>query len=357
MINFTPRGITQGHGDCDMKKVKLGRTNLWVTKTAFGVLPLQRVEMKEAICILQKAYTSGINFYDTARGYTDSEEKIGNALSGVRENIIIATKTLARTKDLVLKDLETSLKMLKTDYIDIYQLHNHDRLPARDDSESVYAALLEAKESGAIRFIGLTNHRRNLATEAIKSSMFDTIQFPLSLLSTKEDLQLIDACKQQNMGLIAMKALSGGLITNIPAAVAFLNQYDNVVPIWGIQRETELDQFIELEKNPPVIDEAMKKQMEKDRAELSGNFCRGCGYCMPCPVEIPINLAARMSLLLMRAPYQRYLADDWYKKMMKIEDCTACGNCKTQCPYELDTPELLQYNLEFYKEFCSKHKA
>ncbi|MGV8056750.1 MAG: aldo/keto reductase [Smithellaceae bacterium] len=340
-----------------MKKVKLGRTNLWVTKTAFGVLPLQRVEMTEAIRILRKAYASGINFYDTARAYTDSEEKIGNALSDVRKNIIIATKTQACTKDLVLKDLETSLKKLKTDYIDIYQLHNHDELPTKDDKESLYDALLKAKESGTIRFIGLTNHRRSLALEAIKSSMFDTIQFPLSLLSTKEDLQLIEACKQQNIGLIAMKALSGGLITNIPAAVAFLNQYENVVPIWGIQRETELNQFIELENNPPILDEAMQKQIEKDRSELSGNFCRACGYCMPCPVEIPINMAARMSLILLRMPYQRFLTDDWHREMMKIEDCTECGNCKDQCPYKLDTPELLRYNLSFYKEFYSKHKG
>jgi uncharacterized protein len=341
----------------DMKKVKLGRTNLWVTKTAFGALPIQRVEMNEAVRILQKAYASGINFYDTARAYTDSEEKIGNALSDVRKNIIIATKTQACTKDLVFKHLETSLKKLKTDYIDIYQLHNHDQLPTKDAPESLYKALLKAKESGTIRFIGITNHRRSLALEAIKSSMFDTIQFPLSLLSTKEDLQLIEACKQQDLGLIAMKALSGGLITNIPAAVAFLNQYENVVPIWGIQRETELDQFIELEKNPPVFDETMQKQIEKDRAELSGNFCRGCGYCMPCPVEIPINMAARLSLMLMRAPYQNFLTDDWYAEMMKIEDCTGCGSCKDQCPYELDTPELLRYNLAFYKEFYLKHKV
>lgn len=340
-----------------MKRVRLGRTNLWVTKTAFGVLPLQRVEMKEAIRILRKAYASGINFFDTARAYTDSEEKIGNALSDVRKDIIIATKTMAHTKDLVLKHLETSLKMLKTDYIDIYQLHNHGQLPDKDDPESLYSALLKAKESGAIRFIGITNHRRSLAMEAIKSSMFDTIQFPLSLLSTKEELQLIEACKQMDLGLIAMKALSGGLITDIPAAVAFLNQYQNVVPIWGIQRETELDQFIELEKNPPVYDKKMQKQIEKDRAELSGNFCRGCGYCMPCPVEIPINMAARLSLMLMRAPYQNFLTDDWYREMMKIADCTDCGNCKAQCPYELDTPELLRYNLAFYKEFYSKHKV
>ena len=339
-----------------MKKVRLGRTNLKVTKPAFGVLPLQRVEMNEAVRILRKAYDNGINFYDTARAYTDSEEKIGRAFADVRKNIVIATKTQARKKETLEKHLETSLKTLKTDYIDIYQLHNSEKLPDREDPESLYDALLKAKEKGLIRFIGITNHRRPIALEAVQSSMFDTIQFPLSLLATEEDLKLVEACKKSDLGFIAMKALSGGLITNIPAAVAFLDQYENVVPIWGIQRERELDQFIELEKNPPRLDEEMRKAIEKDRIELGGDFCRGCGYCMPCPAEIPINMAARLSLLLMRSPYQRFLEDDWKAQMMKIEDCTECGNCLDQCPYSLNTPELLKKNLAFYLEFYAKHK-
>jgi len=339
-----------------MQKVRLGRTNLMATKPAFGVLPLQRVEMNEAVRILRKAYDNGITFYDTARGYSDSEEKIGNALSDVRKNIIIATKTPARKKEDLQKNLETSLKKLKTDYIDIYQLHNPEKIPDREDPESLYTALLKARDSGAIRFIGITNHRRPIALEAVESSMFDTIQFPLSLLATDDDLKLVEACKKYDLGFIAMKALSGGLITNIPAAVAFLNQYENLVPIWGIQRETELDQFIELEKKPPRLDEEMLKQIEKDRAELGGNFCRGCGYCMPCPAEIPINMAARMSLLLLRSPYQVFLEDNWKTLMMRIEDCTECGNCKDQCPYNLNTPELLKQNLAFYKEFYDQHK-
>ncbi len=339
-----------------MQKVRLGRTNLMVSKPAFGVLPLQRVEMNEAIRILKKAYDNGINYYDTARAYTDSEEKIGNALSSVRSNIIIATKTQARDKKTMQQHLEKSLKKLKTDYIDVYQLHNPPEMPERGDSESLYGALLKAKESGVIRFIGITNHRRTVALEAIQSSMFDTIEYPLSLISTEEELQLSAECKKHNLGLIAMKALSGGLITNIPAAVAFLNQYENLVPIWGIQREKELDQFIELAKNPPRLDEGMRKQIEKDRSELGENFCRGCGYCMPCPAEIPINMAARMSLLLMRSPYQVFLEDNWKALMLRIEDCTECGNCKDQCPYNLNTPELLKQNLAFYKEFYDKHK-
>jgi len=340
-----------------MQKIRLGKTNLMVTKPAFGALPLQRVEMNEAVRILRKAYENGINFFDTARGYSDSEEKIANALSEVRKDIVIATKTQARTKDQILKHLDASLKMLKTDYIDLYQLHNHDKLPIKDDPESLYHVLMEAKSSGAIRHIGLTNHRRKLAMEAVETGMFETLQFPYSLLASKEDVQLVEACKKQDMGFIAMKALSGGLITHIPAAVAYLNQFDNVVPIWGIQRESELDQFIELAEHPPALDEAMQAQIEKDRTELAGNFCRGCGYCLPCPAGIPINTAARLSLMLMRSPVRNFLSDAWHKEMMKIEDCTECGSCKQQCPYELDAPALLRFNLTFYKKFYEEHKA
>ena len=339
-----------------MRKVRLGRTDLMVTKTAFGVLPLQRVEMQEAVRILRKAYDRGINFFDTARIYTDSEEKIGNALSSVRKNIIIATKTMPRSAKDLFADLATSLKTLKTDYIDIYQLHNPENVPDREGSDSLYEALLKAKEKGDVRFIGMTNHRRTVALEAIRSSMFDTIQFPLSFLSAEEDLHIADECRKHDLGLIAMKALSGGLITNIPAAVAFLDQYENVVPIWGIQRETELDQFLELEKNPPILNDELKRQIAKDQDELKGDFCRGCGYCMPCPVGIPINFAARMAPFLTRSPYQKFLEDDWKKNMMKIEDCTDCQQCKEHCPYELDTPELLRKNLEFYKKFYHEHK-
>jgi uncharacterized protein len=338
-----------------MKKIRLGRTDLMVSKPAFGVLPLQRVEMNEAVRILRKAYDNGINYYDTARAYSDSEEKIGKALSSVRKNIVISTKTQGRKKEGLEKHLETSLKTLKTDYIDIYQLHNPQKLPDREDPESLYEALLKAKEKGLIRFIGLTNHRLPVAMEAVQSFFFDTIQFPLSLLATEEDLKLVEACKKSDLGFIAMKALSGGLITNIPAAVAFLDQYENVAPIWGIQRETELDQFIELEKNPPRLNEEMLKVIEKDRLELGGDFCRGCGYCMPCPAEIPINTAARLSLLLMRSPYARFLEDNWREEMMKIENCTECGNCTDQCPYNLNTPELLKKNLEFYLDFYDRH--
>ena len=339
-----------------MDKLKLGRTNLMVTRSGFGALPVQRVSFEEAKNILRKAYDNGINFFDTARAYSDSEEKIGYSLSDVRNDIIIATKSHAKDRKTLLEHLQISLKNLKTDYVDILQLHNPDILPSPEDPEGLYAGLLEAKKKGLVRFIGITNHKIKNAMDAATSGLYDTVQFPLSSLSADIDLRLVEECKKRNVGLIAMKALSGGLITNAASAFSFLRQFDNVVPIWGIQRETELDQFISLEKNPPPLDKSMWSIIKKDRAELSGDFCRACGYCLPCPAGIEIPTCARISLLLRRAPYEGFLQDDFKEKMELINNCIECGHCKNHCPYKLDTPNLLKRELKNYNEFYVKHK-
>ena len=339
-----------------MEKIRLGRTNLMVTRSSFGALPIQRLSFEESKNILRKAYDNGINFFDTARAYSDSEEKIGYALSDVRSNIIIATKSHAKDKKTLLDHIETSLSKLKTDYIDILQLHNPAILPDPNDDEGLYAGLVEAKKRGMIRFIGITNHKIKNALDAADSGLYDTIQFPLSSLSADVDLKLIEECKKRDIGVIAMKALSGGLITNAASTFAFLRQFDNIVPIWGIQKERELDEFIALEKNPPILDDAMWKIINKDRAELAGDFCRGCGYCMPCPAGIEIPTAARITLLLGRAPYEDYLTDKFKDKMELINNCIDCGNCKNHCPYTLDTPNLLKRELKNYEDFYKAHK-
>ena len=338
-----------------MLKTTLGRTDLEVTRSAFGVLPLQRTEKEEAARILRTAFDAGINFYDTARGYTDSEEKIGYALSDVRDSIIIATKSAAATRNDLLAHLETSLRNLRTDHVDLLQLHNPSELPDPDDSESSYAGLIEAREKGLTKFIGITCHSRERAYAAVESGLYDTLQYPVCILSTEEDLALIKMCREANVGLIAMKPLSGGLITNMRAAFAFLWQYETVVPIWGIQRMSELEELLALDAHPPALDDELRTAIEEDRRELAGDFCRACGYCLPCAAEIPIPMAARMPLLLRRMPYRQFLSDDWRAKMHRIEDCTECGACRSRCPYGLDTPALLRKSLADYDEFYREH--
>lgn len=332
-----------------MVKVTLGNTEITVNKNGFGALPVQRVSKSDGVALIRKAYDNGIDFFDTARFYTDSEEKVGEALKDVRSDVYIATKTGALTVDDFWKDLEISLGLLQTDYIDIYQFHNPPFCPKPGDGSGLYEAMLEAKAQGKIRHIGITNHRLAVAQEAIDSGLYETLQFPFCYLATEKDLELVDNCKKAGMGFIAMKALSGGLINNSAVAYAFLAQYDHVLPIWGVQREWELDEFLSYIDNPPAMNEEICQVIEKDRKELLGEFCRGCGYCMPCPVGIEINNCARMSLMLRRAPSESWLTPQMQEKMRKIEDCLHCNKCASKCPYSLDTPALLAKNYEDYK--------
>lgn len=333
-----------------MDMVTLGSTGITVNKNGFGALPIQRISLEDAADLARKAYAAGITFFDTARAYSDSEVKLGEAFDGMREKVYIATKTMAQDVEGFWKDLETSLKNLRTDYIDIYQFHNPAFCPKPGDGTGLYEAMLEAKAQGKIRHIGITNHRLAVAHEAIESGLYETLQFPFCYLATEKDMEVEDACRKAGMGFIAMKALSGGLINNSRAAYAFEAQYENVLPIWGVQREKELDEFISYIENPPKMDEDIKALIEHDRKELIGEFCRGCGYCMPCPADIEINNCARMSLMLRRAPSDAWLTAEWQEKMKKIENCLHCNKCKNHCPYGLDTPALLQKNYEDYKK-------
>ena len=335
-----------------MKKIRFGRTELMVSRTSFGAIPIQRLTFEESTALLRKAYDGGINLIDTSRIYSDSEERIGLALSDVRENLVICTKTPSLTRDGILGDIETSLKNLKTDYVDVYQFHLPAAVP-EPDSEG-YKTMLELKEQKMIRHIGISCHDRNRAEEAILSGNFATMQYPINPLSTPEELALIELCQENDMGLLAMKALSGGLIRNAAVSFAFLRQYENVVPIWGIQHTWELDELLGHEANPPALTAELQAEMEQYRKELSGSFCRGCAYCQPCPVEIPIFMAARMSLMLNRASVPMYTTPAWQENMRKIENCTGCGVCKTKCPYKLDIPELLKSELVKYVDFCEK---
>lgn len=333
-----------------METVTLGSTGITVNKNGFGALPIQRIVKEDAVYLARKAFQAGITFFDTARWYSDSEVKLGEALEDIRSEVFIATKTGAQTVEDFWKDLETSLHNLRTDYIDIYQFHNPAVCPKPGDGSGLYEAMAEAKEQGKIRHIGITNHQLAVAKEAIESGLYETLQFPFCYLAIDKDIELVTMCKERNMGFIAMKALSGGLINNAKAAYAFEAQFDNVLPIWGVQKESELDEFISFMDEPPMMTEEIKAIVNHDKEELSGDFCRGCGYCMPCPAGIEINNCARMSLMLRRAPSDAWLTQNWQDKMSKIEGCLECGKCMLKCPYGLHTPELLKKNYEDFQK-------
>lgn len=332
-----------------MDRVTLGKTGITVCRNGFGALPIQRIGKEDAAYLVRKAYENGVNFFDTARVYTDSEEKLGYATSSFRDKIYIATKTAAKNGEDLKKDLETSLSLLKTDYIDIYQFHNPPFCPKPGDGTGLYEAMLEAKKEGKIRHIGITNHRLGVAKEAIESGLYETLQFPFSYISGEKEMELLSMCRERGMGFIAMKGLAGGLLNNSRVCYAFMSQFDNVLPIWGVQRERELDEWLSYNDNTPVMDEEVKSIIEKDRKELSGDFCRGCGYCMPCPMGIQISECARMIQMIRRSPSQGQLGAEAQAMMANIHNCVKCGKCMDKCPYSLPIPTLLEKNLEDYE--------
>ncbi len=336
-----------------MNTITLGTTGITTCQNAFGALPIQRVNMEEAVAILRRAYEGGMTFFDTARAYSDSEEKMGEAFDGMRHEIFIATKTMAKTPEDFWKQLETSLKNLRTDYIDIYQFHCVSQCYKPGDGTGMYECMQEAKKQGKIRHIGVTAHNIDIAAECVKSGLYETLQFPFSYLSSQKEVDLVRACEKADMGFIAMKALAGGLIHNSAAAMAYMTRFGSVLPIWGIQKMEELEEWLAFMEKTPEYTKEISDYVEKERLELAGDFCRGCGYCMPCPVGIKINNCARMSLMLRRAPSKSWLTEEMQAEMAKIEQCKNCGQCKSRCPYELDTPALLRKNLEDYKKVLS----
>ncbi|MCR5769290.1 MAG: aldo/keto reductase [Lachnospiraceae bacterium] len=339
-----------------MKTITLGKTGIVTPQNAFGALPVQRVNLETAVHLLRKAYDNGMIFFDTARAYSDSEIKLGEAFCGMRDKIFIASKTAATTPEAFEKDLATTLKNLQTDHVDIYQFHCVKQCYRPGDGTGMYEAMLKAKEEGKIRHIGITAHKIGIAEEIVESGLYETLQFPFSYLASDRDIRLVEACKKADMGFIAMKGLSGGLLTNSEACMAFMSQYE-VLPIWGIQRDSELDEWLSFFHRDVVMTDELRTFIENDRKELLGDFCRGCGYCAPCTVGIEINNCARMSQLIRRSPSAGFLSPEWQQRMLKIEDCVDCGLCKTRCPYELDIPVLLRKNLADYKEIVAGNVA
>ncbi|MBR2717584.1 MAG: aldo/keto reductase, partial [Oscillospiraceae bacterium] len=315
---------------------------------------VQRCSMEEGTAILRRAYEGGIRYFDTANGYTDSEEKIGRALSDVRGDIVISTKSHARDYETVREHIRRSLDRMRTDYIDLFQFHLASRW--EDIDSGAWDAAQEAREEGLVRHIGATAHSLAFAFEIVESGRFETIQYPFSYLANEEEFRLVRRAREKNMGFIAMKSLAGGLLQNARAVHAFMREQDGVVPIYGVQTMAEIEEWLALAEEDPGLDDGLRAVIEKDRAELCGQFCRSCGYCMPCPQGIEIRNCARMDMLIRRSPWRPYFTPEWQAKMAKIETCLECGQCSSRCPYGLNTPEVLKYMLKDYRAFYEEHK-
>lgn len=327
-----------------MEYVTLGKTGLKISRLGFGGIPIQRVDAATTRKLIVAMAEKGINYIDTARGYTVSESFLGEALEGYRDKFVLATKSMARDKEGMAADIETSLKNLRTDYIDIYQIHN----PNLEQLEQVMApggaleALLEAKEAGKIGHIGLTGHTMGLFEKALTLPWVETFMFPYNIVETQGE-NLIHQCTEKNIGLIVMKPLAGGAIEDANLALRFICANPDVsVVIPGMYDLKEIDMNLNaVEDTSPLTQEELAK-IDEIREHLGGNFCRRCNYCQPCTAGINIS-----GIFILQGYLDRYGLGDWAKDRyatfpIKASSCIDCGVCETRCPYNLPIREMLK---------------
>ena len=322
----------------------LGKTGLKISRMGFGGIPIQKIDAEGTKKLMHQLKEAGVNYIDTARGYTVSEEYLGYALEGIRQDFVLATKSMARTAEGMAADIDISLKNLRTDYIDLYQVHN----PGKKDLEQVMApggaleALKAAKETGKIGHIGVTLHSVDLFKEAVNYDWVETIMFPYNIVETQGE-ELIRICGQKNIGFIAMKPLAGGAIEDAALAMRFVTANpDMTVVIPGMAEEKEINQNIAAVNNTAPLTEEELAKIQSIRDTLGTQFCRRCNYCAPCSAGIPIS-----AVFLMEGYFSRYDLKDWaVKRYMamdkKASDCIDCGVCETRCPYNLPIRQMLK---------------
>ncbi len=339
-----------------MNRVRLGRTGLMVSEVGFGGIPIVALEVEEAISVVRHAFELGFTIFDTANMYGDSEGKIGTALESVRDQVVLATKTLKRDAQGAAKHVEFSLENLKTRVVDIYQLHQVGNRKALDQVMApggAYEALEEARAAGKVRFIGLSSHNMQIAIEACRTGRFDTVQVPFNFIERDASEELFRVAGEMDMGLIGMKPLAGGVLDRADLCFRFLQQVPKVVPIPGLKAPEEADEIVRLYEAPEALTAKQLEEMEEIRSELGTKFCRRCEYCMPCQQEIHIPTVLGLRSFVKRFPPSRTIAlvD---ATMKKAETCMDCGECAEKCPYELPIPDLIQENLSLYREVLKK---
>ena len=321
----------------------LGKTNIGVNRVGFGGIPIQRITQEETNKVIDELVNNNVNFIDTARAYTISEEYIGNAIEGRREKFFIATKSMSRDYESMKEDIEISLKNLKTDYIDLYQLHNVklEEYKTIFEDNKAYKALLDAQKEGKIKYIGITSHSLETIEKAIEDEKFSTIQFPYNIIEDQAD-EAFKKANEKGIGTIVMKPLAGGAIYDAKLAIKYIlskNYIDVVIP--GMENIEQVRENVSVLKDINITKEDEEKVLEI-RNSMGKKFCRRCEYCMPCPlnINIPQNF-------LLEGYYTRYNLKQWAKDRyssleVKASECVECGLCETKCPYELPIRDMLK---------------
>ncbi len=338
-----------------MEKIKLGKTGMMVTRLSFGGIPIQRLNESDAVKVVQKCLDLGVNYLDTANGYTTSEERIGKAVKGRRHDVFIATKTFPGTPDIIEKNLELSLKRLDTDYIDIYQFHGiNDKATLEkilDPENGLYKVFEKAKKAGKIRHIGITSHQMDAAKLEIKSGRFETIMFPFNFITNEPAKELLPLCREHDMGFIVMKPLAGGMLDNATIAFKYLLQFPDIVTIPGIEKIREIEEIAAIYEGPQKITAAERKKMQQMTEELGTRFCRRCDYCQPCAQGIPISMIMTFPTFVKRLPPDWYLKSPFIPEAMaKAASCTECGECESRCPFKLPIREMIKEGYNLYEQ-------
>jgi predicted aldo/keto reductase-like oxidoreductase len=335
-----------------MEKISLGKTGLKVSRIGFGGIPIQRCTGDTAIAIVKRCLDYGINFVDTAAAYTNSEERIGKALDGRRNEVIIATKSTERTKEGLEKHLFQSLQRLNTDYIDIYQFHGVNdpaNLAMVTDTDGPMTVIRDAQRKGLVRHIGITSHNKDAAIAAVQSGRFETIMFPFNYMAPEPGLEVLPLARERGMGFIAMKPFEGGMLGNASIAFKYLLQYPDVFPIVGIERLHEIDEIVAVLDGDRNLTSSDIYEMERMRRELGNQFCRRCDYCQPCEQGIRISGVLPMRGLMKRLPRERIFTGMVKEVMSKAITCTLCGKCEERCPYKLPIRTLLNEATSWYE--------
>ena len=340
-----------------MKSVRLGKTGLFVSEIGFGGIPIMPLSLDEGVSVVRHCFEQGITFFDTANMYGDSERKIGRALESVRDNVVLATKTLKRDSEGATKHIKYSLENLKTNRIDLYQLHNisnEEELEKILSPGGAYEAFDKARREGKVNFIGFSSHDIATAIKACRTGFFSTVQFPFNFIEHDPADELFKLAQELDMGIIAMKPLGGGLLDRADLCFRFLQQFPHVVPIPGISTQKEANEIIDLYHSPRPLSDADHKQIESLRSALGKKFCHRCGYCVPCEQEVDIPGVMGFRPLVARRLQASSVINMVKTAMESVENCTECGECLERCPYSLPIPDLIKANLALFKDYVKK---
>ncbi len=340
----------------EVKLRQLGKTGIKVFPLGFGGIPIQRITEEEAVKVVKRAVGLGINFIDTAREYGDSEEKIGKALQDVNEKVYLASKTPAGSKEEALRDIDISRGKLGVEKIDLYQLHgvnDREKLEKRTGKNGALAGLIQAQQEGKIEHIGITGHAEEILVEALKIYDFSTVMFCYNFIENECEEGLIAYAEQNNVGLIGMKPLAGGRLRNASVALKYVLSQENVVPIPGIEKISELEENIAIARGTWELTEEEEKIKKELKEELGTVFCRRCGYCLPCPQDISIPMVLRAESFINRMPVEAFATWGIEEEFKKAENCVECRECVERCPYNLPIPELIEENVKIMKDYLT----